>query len=263
MSTALPVSRRPRVLVTRAVHQAGKLSESLRQRGLAPVEVPVLEIQPPDSFDALDRALRELASYDWLIFTSTNTVEVLAKRAGELGLVLSTVSAQIAAVGQATAKAIRQLGLDVALVPEKYVAESLAAALAAHVTGKRVLLAKAEVVRDVIPAVLREAGATVDEAVAYRNGMPAEAPAQLREALAQGIDAATFTSSSSVTHLEAAAQAAGLEFPFPGVRAVSIGPITTQTLHDAHWPPTMEAAHSDIPGLVQATLAALSNPAIR
>ena len=45
-----------RVLVTRALHQAGKLSEGLRALGAEPVEVPVLEIRPPESFAALDAA---------------------------------------------------------------------------------------------------------------------------------------------------------------------------------------------------------------
>ncbi|HME58199.1 MAG TPA: uroporphyrinogen-III synthase, partial [Terracidiphilus sp.] len=61
-----------RVLVTRAAHQAGKLSEGLRALGAEPVEVPVLEIRPPASFRPLDEALRQLDRYDWLILTSAN-----------------------------------------------------------------------------------------------------------------------------------------------------------------------------------------------
>ena len=56
-----------RILVTRAAHQIGKLSDKLREVGMIPVEVPVLEIQPPESFDDLDAALRGISSYDWLI----------------------------------------------------------------------------------------------------------------------------------------------------------------------------------------------------
>jgi uroporphyrinogen-III synthase/uroporphyrinogen III methyltransferase/synthase len=246
-----------RVLVTRAVHQASKLSTALAARGLKPVEVPVLEIQPPLSYAALDAALRELDSFDWLIVTSANTVEALTTRAAEIGEVLTTCPAQIAAVGEATAKAVRKIGLEVALVPEKYVAESLVELLARQVAGKRVLLAKAEVARDVIPEALHAAGASLVVADAYRNGMPAAAPNQLRAALEAGIDAVTFTSSSSVRHLADAAQAAGFAFPFAGVKAVSIGPITSATLSAAGWEPAAEANPSDIPGLVAATAQAL------
>ena len=47
--SALPLTGR-RVLVTRALQQAGKLSEGLRALGAEPIEVPVLEIRPPASF---------------------------------------------------------------------------------------------------------------------------------------------------------------------------------------------------------------------
>ena len=78
-----------RILVTRAAHQAGKLSGGLRALGAEPVEVPVLEIHPPVSFGPLDAALRELASYDWLILTSTNAVHALVERAAALGIPLA------------------------------------------------------------------------------------------------------------------------------------------------------------------------------
>ena len=242
-----------RVLVTRAAHQAGKLSEGLRELGAEPVEVPVLEIQPPASFALLDRALGALGSYDWLILTSANTVRVIQERSKALGLALALPDQlKVAAVGEATAVAARNAGFAVALVPEAYVAESLVQSLEGEAAGKRVLLARAEVARDVIPDALRSAGATVDVVDAYRNAMPEAAPRLLREVLSKGIDAATFTSSSSVTHLAEAALRAGIAFPFPGIAAVSIGPITSRTLREHGWEPAAEASPSDISGLIAA-----------
>jgi uroporphyrinogen-III synthase/uroporphyrinogen III methyltransferase/synthase len=249
---SLPLAGR-RVLVTRAAHQASKLSDGLRALGAEPVEVPVLEIRPPISFDPLDAALRQLDSYDWLILTSANAARALAERAAALRIPLAQpVRLKVAAIGEATAEAARKAGLQVALVPEAYVAESLVEGLLARAAGQRILLARAAVARDVIPDALREAGAEVDVVDAYRNVLPEAAPEQLRRAIADGLDAATFTSSSSATHLAEAARKAGIEWPFEGVPAVSIGPITSQTLRDLGWPPAAEASPSDIPGLVAA-----------
>jgi len=253
----IPLSGR-RVLVTRAAHQAGKLSDALRALGAEPVEVPVLEFRPPVSFEPLDEALRQFDAYDWLILTSANTVRALAERASELGTGLEPPSTmKVAAVGDATAAAARKAGFAVALVPESYVAESLLESLTGSVSGQRVLLARAAIARDVIPTVLRQAGAEVTVVDAYRNVMPASAPEQLRRALAAGIDAVTFTSSSSASHLAEAARAAGIEFPFAGVAAVSIGPVTSQTLRELGWEPAIEASPSDIPGLVAAAVRVL------
>jgi uroporphyrinogen-III synthase len=345
-----------RILVTRAAQQAGKLSDALRALGAEPVEVPVLEIRPPSSYEPLDRALRQLDQYEWLILTSANTVRVLAERASALQIsTLQPPSLKVAAVGPATAAAAHEAGFQVTFVPESYVAESLIDGLLTgkrnasghdfedsrdavpglasghdftspgetlsdpgHVTGhdftspgetlinpglvtghdfsraesgigksgalapalkgtgfspyisphkdegasapgvavakKRILLARAAIARDVIPDALRAAGASVDVVDAYRNVLPEAAPELLRQALAGGLDAATFTSSSSVTHLAEAARLAGIEFPFTGVPAISIGPITSRTLREAGWPPAAEANPPDISGLVVAVL---------
>jgi uroporphyrinogen-III synthase len=257
--SSLPLSGR-HVLVTRATHQAGKLSDALRAVGAEPVEVPVLEIQPPDSFEPLDRALRELDRFDWLIVTSANTVHALTQRAAELNLSLEPPPLlKVAAVGDATAAAARKAGFTITLVPESYVAESLISGLTQLIRGRRILLARAAVARDVIPNMLLEAGAEVVVVEAYRNAMPLGAPNQLRRALAMGIDAAAFTSSSSATHLAEAARTAGIKFPFEGVTAISIGPITSETLSKLGWKPVIEATVFDIPGLVSAAVHALGS----
>ena len=255
--TTLPLAGR-RVLVTRAVYQAGKLSEGLRALGAIPVEVPVLEIYPPKNVAALDAALKELQSYDWLILTSTNTVRALAGRTPEIGINLfNSNSLKVAAIGESTAEAARAVGLVVTFVPESYVAESLTEGMIGRMAGAKVLLLRAAAARDVIPDALRAAGATVDVVDAYQNVMPERAPEQLRVALAVGVEVATFTSSSSVTHLRHAASVAGLEWPFAGVSAASIGPITSRTLREAGWEPAVEANPSDIPGLVAAVASLL------
>ncbi len=245
-----------RVLVTRALHQASNLSEGLRKLGAEPVEVAVLEIVAPESYAPLDDALRNLDRYDWLIITSGNAVRAIAARAAVLGIALEQpIRMKVAAVGEATAAAARSAGLQVALVPETYVAESLVSALSERVRGKRILLARAAVARDVIPDALRAAGAEVEVVEAYRNVLPKAAPEQLRHALAEGLDAATFTSSSSATHLAEAARQAGVPWPFANLPAISIGPITSQTLRELGWEAAAEAKPSDIPGLISTVVA--------
>ena len=251
---SLPLAGR-RILVTRAAHQAGKLSEELRALGAIPVEVPILEIRPPASYDPLDEALHRLNQYDWLIHTSATAARALAERAEQHGIALdANALLSVAAVGPATAAAAERAHLRVTLMPEAYVAEGLVSAFAEKALGKRILLARASVARDIIPDALRAVGATIDVVDAYQNVLPGAAPQRLRSALTQPIDAATFTSSSTVTHLAEAALKAGITFPLEGVPAISIGPITSQTLRDLHWEPAAEAQQHDIPGLIEATL---------
>jgi uroporphyrinogen-III synthase len=241
------------ILVTRAVDQAGKLSDRLRALGAEPVEVPVLEIGPPASFTTLDKGLVQLNTYDWLIFTSANAVKALVLRALALRIPLAGRIRKIAAVGPATAEVVTKAGFTVNYIPEKYVAESLVAGFPGVVESRRFLVARAAIARDVIPDALRAAGAAcVDVADVYRNVMPENAPEALKQALAMPIHAVTFTSSSTVKHLAEAAQKAGILFPLAGVPAISIGPVTSETLREHNWPPAAEANPHDIPGLVAA-----------
>jgi uroporphyrinogen-III synthase len=249
---SLPLAGR-RVLVTRAAGQASKLSEALRALGAIPVEVPVIEIRPPHSYEALDHALKRMEQYDWLIVTSANAAQALLDRAAQLEIKLDQmVTVKVAAIGPGTAAAVEKARLTVTVLPEDHVAEGLVAALQTQVGGKRALLARAAIARDVLPEALRAAGAQVDVVDAYRNVMPESAPEQLRAALQQKVDAVTFTSSSSVTHLKEAAEKARIAFPFAGVAALSIGPITSATLRELGWEPAAEARVSDIAGLVEA-----------
>jgi uroporphyrinogen-III synthase len=253
----LPLKGR-RVLVTRATHQAGRLSEGLRALGAVPVEVPVLEIRPPESYGPLDQALKKLNTFHWLVLTSANTVHTLAARCVELGVDFQGVELlSVAAVGSATAEAARKAGMRVTLVPERYVAESLIEALGESVRGKRVLLARAMVARDVIPEALAVLGAELAVVDAYQTVLPEGSRVLLSEALAEGLDAATFTSSSSVRNLAEVAREAGVAFPLKGVKAVSIGQVTSATLREFGWEPAAEAGVSDVAGLIEALVRGL------
>ena len=259
MSETFPLANR-RILVTRAIQQAGKLSDGLKALGAIPVEVPVLEIRPPESYAQLDAALGKLDRFDWLILTSANTVQVLATRCKVLNLDVSEIKLlKVAAVGSATSEAARKEGFRVTVVPDSYNSEGVVAALGNFITGKKVLLARAKVARDVIPDALTKAGAEITVIDAYETVLPQSAPELLAVALNTGIDAATFTSSSSVRNLAEVAREEGIAFPFPGVPAISIGSVTSTTLREYGWEPAAEAATSDIPGLIAAVTRALAS----
>jgi uroporphyrinogen-III synthase len=232
----------------------------LRARGATVLEIPAIGIEPPHSYAPLDAALRSIAEYGWLIVTSANGAEALRARMGELGVAAEAFAhLEITAVGSATAAALREAGLAVTLTPREYIAESLVEALGERVAGQRVLLARAMVARDVIPDALRAQGAVVDVVDAYRTVIPAESVMAVRTIFGAGgrvPDAATFTSSSTVTNFLALLEAAGVGLP-AAMKAVSIGPVTSATLRERGWEPAAEADPHDLGGLVEAVVRAL------
>src|SRR3954463_13231089 len=170
--TAKPLSGK-RVLVTRAHHQAAEMARELEALGATVISIPTIEIRPPQSFQPLDKALKKIPAYDWLILTSVNGVNALAKRLDKVEMHAGMLKhLSIAAIGPATREAIERLKLKVAVTPDQYIAESVVSALKDKVAGKRVLLIRAKVARDVIPNELRQAGAEVDVAEAYETVVP-------------------------------------------------------------------------------------------
>jgi uroporphyrinogen III methyltransferase/synthase len=217
-----------RVVVTRAHGQADALSARLRELGAETVEIPTIEILPAEDYGPLDRAIGELPSYDWLVFTSANGVRFFLERLRKSSFDTRAIRGRICAIGPATGAAIEALHLKVDLTGREFVAEGLIEAFAAFdMAGKRVLLPRAAVARDVLPEALRARGALVDVVSAYRTGAPADCAARIRAAFEgpRKPEWITFTSSSTVENFARAAGVAALS----GVKVAAIGPVTAAT----------------------------------
>ena len=227
--TARPTRAGQRVLVTRARCQAASLLGQLEERGARPVLCPTIEMVAPEDPGPLDRALARLSTYDWVLVTSANTVGFLRARMDALGLGPEEFRAlRVAAIGPATARALRESGIPVDLVPPSYVAESVFAALGAeNVRGRRFLLPRAAEAREVLPRAIRAEGGAIDVVTAYVTRIPPAAAACLRAAIDAGpLDAALFTSSSTVRNfVTLAGGEAEARRLLAGAAVVCIGPV--------------------------------------
>ncbi len=251
--------RRPlfgrRVVVTRARAQAGELGRELESLGAEVLEFPTIEIKTPGDFESLDGAIRDLDSFDWLVFTSVNGVEAFVERLGHHGLDLRAVprGARVAAIGPATAERVEAAGLRVDMMPEEYRAEALIEVLQGDsLAGKRVLIPRAKVAREILPEKLREAGAEVVVPPAYESVPSNEGRERLRELLENGeVDCVTFTASSTVENFVRAFDG-GADKLLSEAKVACIGPITANTARGYGLRVDVEAAEYTIPGLVDA-----------
>ena len=219
-----------RVLVTRARAQASQLSDALRLRGATVLELPTIEIVPAP-VEPLDDAITCLGSYDWMLFTSANAVNVFFDRMDALGRPIEHVGhVSVGAIGRSTARRLIERGVDVDFVPHAFVAESMVAGMSARgVADVRVLLPQAEIARDTLAEGLRAAGAVVDVVVTYRTQLPTALDRDVVEKVRAGdLDAATFASPSAVRNL---CELIGGPLP-PHVAVAAIGPITATAIVD-------------------------------
>jgi uroporphyrinogen-III synthase len=259
--TSGPLAGR-RIVVTRPHKQAEELSSMLQQFGAEVVEAPVIEIRPPDSFQALDTALNNILQYDWLILTSVNGVEALFSRLEPLGLSIDSLQhLKIAAIGPVTEQHIQDHGLVVDVVPPRYVAEEVVRALRKLVRNEKVLLVRAKVARDVIPEELAHAGAEIEVIDAYQTVLPEGARERMQSVFREGKtpDAITFTSSSTVKNFLSAITGTEVPAKLAKVKFASIGPVTSDTLREYGLPVHAEADEYTMEGLAQALVRLFGN----
>lgn len=243
-----------RIVITRSPTQARAFSEKLVALAAIPIVLPAIRIEPMPDMAPLDRAIRSLGRYDWVIFTSTNGVTQFWQRLTTAGLDASAFNGvKVAAVGSATADSLVAHGIKVDLVPQKFVAEQLAAGLG-DLSGQKVLLPVAELARSTLTDMLQEQGAAIERINIYQT-LPARLTAAELAELERGIGAITFTSSSTVRNFVTAVGAAedGRYLPIIHNTTIAcIGPKTAATARELGLDPTVVAAEHTIDGLIQA-----------
>lgn len=250
-----------RVLVTRPKAQIASTARLLRLRGAEPVAFPTIELVAPPEPARVAEAVRALASYEVVAFTSENGVDWLFREMDAQGRdARSFAAARLAAIGTGTASALARRGLHADLVPAEFVGEGLARAilddLEAHpVAGRapRVLVPRALVAREVLPDLLRKQGVEVDVVAVYET-RPAssERKAELARLFEAGsIDVVLLTSSSTADSLVALLGPRAPELTAP-VLIGSIGPITTATAEKRGLRVGVTAEVSTTAGLVEA-----------
>ena len=224
-----------RVIVTRARAQAQALVDLLEADGAEVLVFPCIEIVDPEDFAPVDAALAHLDGYDWVVFTSANTVGRLFSRAATLGIDLANAVSkatglQVAAVGPATAAALAARGVKADFVPEEHVGEGVLEGLLSRGAGPgtSVLLPRALEARELLPTELGARGVRVDVAPVYRT-VPGKGDPAVLERLRRGeADAVTFTSSSTVRNFVRLTGGVDLS----GLVVASIGPLSSKTAEE-------------------------------
>ena len=260
----------PRVLVTRPREQARDLVERLTALGAEAIEAPMIRITPPDDPTPLVAAAADPSLFDWIVFTSANSVE------GFMTAFLSQhrdgralKGPRLCTVGPGTAERLRRYSVVADVLPDEYRAESVLAALTASapVEGLRVLLPRSDIGREVVAEQLRAAGADVTDVIAYRTVLDEaqrEGDPDIYGMLLQGrIDVVTFTSASAVRNFVrvfGADQAADL---LKTTTVASIGPVTAEAAREMGIAVSVQPSSYTIGGLVDAIAAHFAPAATR
>jgi uroporphyrinogen III methyltransferase / synthase len=254
-----------RVLVTRPREQAQDLVDRLVALGAATIEAPMIRITPPDDPAPLLRAAEDPSVFDWIVFTSANSVEgFMTALLSQHRDVRALKGPRLCAVGTGSAERLARYHLAVDLLPEEFKSEGVLQALARQgpLDGTRVLLPRSDIGRELIAEQLRMAGALVTDVTAYRTVLEEtqrEGDPDVYKMLLEGqVDVVTFTSASAVRNfvkVYGADQAADL---LKTTTVAVIGPVTAEAARQLGIDVSVQPASYTVAGLVGAIAAQFS-----
>ena len=240
------------IVITRAAAQADEFAEILTDLGARVIAIPVIEICPLETAE-FQRSLREINTYSWIIFTSSNGASIFLEK---LGAIISPgeLRPRICAIGPGTYRQIDQMGFPVDMVPGTYQAEGILEEFSREISGgsgrMSVLIPRALQAREILPETLKKMGIDVDVVPVYKTIFPSGRLPELRTLLnISSPDMITFTSSSTVTNF---IKLAGKAFNLNSCEYASIGPVTSETAVKAGLKITVNAGESTLESLAEA-----------
>lgn len=224
-----------RIVVTRAPEQAEDFVGALEAYGAETLLLPTIAFADAEDTVPLDHAVSDLEKFDWVIFTSRNSVKFLVSRFRPLKIPSERVShllltPNVAVIGPATSDEAWSVGFIPEYEAEESSGESLASELAERLRGKRVLLPRSDQADSKLPEALRAAGAEVTEVVAYRNVVPPLDPKVLHAIREATVDVITFFSPSAYRHLVDKIGVEALRRQSGKILIASIGPTTSNAI---------------------------------
>ena len=161
-------------------------------------------------------------------------------------------NAKICCIGPKTKESLEEKGIKADFLPQRFYSEAIIRHFKKpEFKGKNVLILRAKQARDVLPQGLGRAGLAVKVIDLYESCIEKGSVLKIKEALREGIDLVTFTSSSTVRNF---LKLLGKDYRrrLSGIKIASIGPITSGTLKEFGLRADIEAKVFTIDGLTEA-----------
>jgi uroporphyrinogen III methyltransferase/synthase len=217
-----------RVAVTQRSDLARPLVAALRERGADVLEVPATRWVPHPDRARLDKALAELASYDWILFANPLGLEFFFERFFQVHDDLRQLgTARLGAYGPRSGQKLREWRLQPAAVAADHKTPLILEAITqcGSVKGQRFLILRGDAAFEKVPEALAELGAMVDVVPCYAVEPEQEDLTGGAASLAdQGADWIVFASGLAIEHFHGRFDLPGLMARFPGMRLAIASP---------------------------------------
>ncbi|MCU9614036.1 uroporphyrinogen-III synthase [Caldibacillus lycopersici] len=236
MEENLPLAGK-RCLIMRNPSQAKQLVNGIRKLGGEAVNVPLISFRKTIVNEQDQLIVKNLATYDWIIFTSQNGVRFFMEQLQESDESFPK-HVKVAAVGKKTEQLLHDYGVTISFIPSQFTGEALAAEIIPYIQPMdTICIIKGNLASNIIYDELRAKTPNVHELIIYETYLPEESKerlaAQIRE---EAVDLLVFTSPSTVQHFLLVIEENKLQQKLMGKIFACIGPVTKKALITAGFP---------------------------
>jgi uroporphyrinogen III methyltransferase/synthase len=246
-----------RILVTGSKQQAFRLAQSLEELGAVSIMLPTFKVTLPQSWDDLDRALDNLHEYDYIVFSSINSVKYFFRRFAERDKDIRELGAVgLGAIGENTIHELSGRLLKVDLPsPQEGLEDFFKLVEQKGLKGKRILFPGCKESKGQFADFLKELGNKVITVDTYRIADQAIDAQRLRAAIvSSGIDLAIFTSPTSVRNFCSATRGEPWEKIVRHLKVATVGPLTAKEALDSGLQPSIMPERFTVSALIAAVV---------
>jgi uroporphyrinogen III methyltransferase/synthase len=242
------------VLISRPKGQGADFSTKLKNLGANVFQFDSMIIKSPNDWSLVDHEIKNIASFDWLVFTSANGVEKFLQRFLQLGFDIRILSnLKIACIGPSTALALKLFHIYPDLIPPRHDAEGLIEALAPLVKGVKVLLARAREGRALLSQELSKICQITDLHVYSQSPPSQEQIGNIKKMLSHtSMDYVAVTSSNSAKVIfDSLGDLLAPRIHAGKTKVVAISPLTSEQVKDLGWGIGLSSASFTTDGMIE------------
>jgi len=227
------------IAITRPIERSQEAVRIIEDYRGTVLVAPTLELQVSNT-QSLIKLCQTADKLDWLIFTSPTSILSLFKHCKDLKERLNP-QCKIAVIGPRTGNYLEEHALKPDVIPDDYTAEGLLEVFKdINIRNKNIGLPRTLAARDVLPEGLKEKGAHVFLAEAYKSALPkdrSKVNELISSIIKMEVDAVTFTSTLTASNLfEMVKEEDKERFLEPlrngEVLVAAIGPVTAKPLEE-------------------------------
>jgi uroporphyrinogen-III synthase len=242
-----------KIVITRPKEGVEAFAKQIENYGGTALTFPLLEIKHRIIDEEINSIIKNISSFDWLIFTSINGIHAFFNLLPNESMSLLH-NKKFAVTGKKTAIILAEYGYAASIIPEKYTAEYLAEDIIAEVDkDSSLLLISGNLSKPMLKEKLMQVYSNFQEIVVYDTMKRTDVSKQLFTFLQEHeIDFLTFTSGSAAsTYLHILKEN---NVNLSKYKVACIGPITAQEFLRENINPTVVASEYTSEGLLGAMI---------